>query len=73
MAIDAGNKVVEEAGCGLTVEPEDAQSVAVGIRSLLALSEEERWAMGQRGRAYVMKNHSYPVLAKRFLEAIRAE
>lgn len=68
MAIDAGNDPVGEAGCGLTVKPEDPQAVVQGIRSLLALSEEERKAMGQRGRAYVLENHTYPVLAGRFLE-----
>lgn len=35
----------------------------------MELSELERKVMGQRGRAYVMKNHTYPVLAKKFLEA----
>lgn len=68
MAIEAGNDPVSEAGCGLTVKPEDPQAVAEGIRSLLALSEDERKKMGQRGRKFVMANHTYPVLAKRFLE-----
>lgn len=68
-AVDAGNDPVGEARCGLTVRPEDPLSVANGIRSLLALSEEERKAIGRRGRDYVMKNHTYPVLAKKFLTA----
>jgi glycosyltransferase involved in cell wall biosynthesis len=68
MAIDAGNDPVSEAGCGLTVKPEDPRAVAEGIRSLLKLSEDERKAMGRRGRMFVMANHTYPVLAKRFLE-----
>ena len=69
MAIDAGNDPVGEAGCGLTVNPEDPQAVVQGIRSLLALSEEERKAMGQRGRAYILGNHTYPVLAQRIIAA----
>jgi len=71
MAIDAGNDPVGESGCGLTVEPEDSQAVAQGIRRLLALGEEERAAMGQRGRAFVLKNHTYPVLAQQFLAACK--
>lgn len=69
MAIDAGNDPVKEAGCGLTIEPDNPQAVAVGIRNLLALTDEERATMGKRGQAYVLRNHAYPVLAQRFLEA----
>jgi glycosyltransferase involved in cell wall biosynthesis len=71
MAIDAGNDPVADAGCGITVQPENPQAVVDGIRSLLALSMEERNAMGQRGRAFVLENHAYPVLARRFLDACK--
>jgi glycosyltransferase involved in cell wall biosynthesis len=67
LAIEAGNDPVAEAGCGLTIKPEDPHAVAQGIRTLLALSEDERKAMGQRGRDFVLKNHTYAVLARRFL------
>ena len=70
-AVEAGNDPVAEAGCGLTVEPENPQAVADGICRLLALSSEERKAMGQRGRAFVLEHHTYPVLARRFLKACR--
>jgi glycosyltransferase involved in cell wall biosynthesis len=68
MAINAGNDPVREAGCGLTVPPEDPEAVANGIRTLLNLKEDERKTMGQRGREYILKNHTYPILAQRFLE-----
>jgi len=70
MAIDAGNDPVSEAGCGLTVKPEDPQAVVNGIRYLLDLSEDVRKSMGQRGRMFVMANHTYPVLAKSFIETL---
>lgn len=70
-SVEAGNDPVSEAGCGLTVRPEDPPSVVQGIRSLLALSDAERKAMGQCGRAFVTENHTYPVLAQRFLEACK--
>jgi glycosyltransferase involved in cell wall biosynthesis len=69
MAIESGNDPVGEAGCGLTIRPENPQAVAQGTRELLALTEGERRAMGQRGRNFVLENHTYPILAKRFLVA----
>ena len=68
-AVAAGNDPVREAGCGLTVEPDDPQAAAQGIRSLLALAADERRAMGQKGKAFVLENLTYPVLGQRFLAA----
>lgn len=70
-SVEAGNDPVAEAGCGLTVPPEDPAAAADGLRRLAALPAAERRAMGERGRAYVLANHTYPVLARRFLEAVR--
>lgn len=67
MAIDAGNDLVGEAGCGITVKPEDSQAVMQGINSLLNLNEKDRKAMGLRGQAFVLNKHTYPVLAHNFL------
>jgi glycosyltransferase involved in cell wall biosynthesis len=72
-AVEAGNDPVAEAGCGLTVAPEDPQAVADGILSLLALGEEGRSALGQRGRRFALDNHTYPVLGRRFLNAFAGD
>jgi len=69
-SVEAGNDPVAEAGAGLTVAPEDADAVAQGLLQLAALSPQEREAMGQRGRAFAMAHHAYPVLATRFIEAL---
>lgn len=66
-AVDAGNDPVGEARCGLTVEPDNPAAAVAGIRELLSSSEFEREQMGQRGREFVLKRHTYPVLAKSFL------
>ncbi|MBK6717000.1 MAG: glycosyltransferase family 4 protein [Burkholderiales bacterium] len=68
-SVEAGNDPVAEAGCGLTVPPVDAAAVADGLRRLAALPADERRAMGERGRAFVLAHHTYPVLARRFLAA----
>ncbi len=70
-AVDAGNDPVAEAGCGLTVPPQDAVALAAGLLQLAALGADERLAMGARGRAFVLAHHTYPVLAARFLQALR--
>ncbi len=71
-SVEAGNDPVAEAGAGLTVPPEDPAAVAAGVRRLMALSPAERMAMGERGRAFVLAQHTYPVLAQRFIDALRA-
>jgi glycosyltransferase involved in cell wall biosynthesis len=69
-SVEAGNDPVAESGCGLTVAPESADAVADGLRALAALPASERRAMGERGRAFVLTHHTYPVLAQRFLDAV---
>jgi glycosyltransferase involved in cell wall biosynthesis len=68
-SVEAGNDPVADAGCGLTVAPQDPLAVAQGVQALCALEPHERAAAGERGRAYAMARLSYPVLARRFLQA----
>lgn len=70
-SVEAGNDPVVEAGAGLTVPPEDSQAVAAGLLRLAALPAADRAAMGERGRVFAMAHHAYPVLAARFIEALR--
>ena len=69
-SVEAGNDPVAEAGCGLTVPPGSAAAVAEGLRALAAMPLPQRQAMGQRGRAFVLAQHAYPVLAQRFIDAV---
>lgn len=69
-AVDAGNDPVAEAGCGITVPPGDAAAIAQGLMQLAALPLAERREMGARGRTHVLAHHAYPLLARRFLDAV---
>jgi glycosyltransferase involved in cell wall biosynthesis len=69
-SVQAGNDAVAESGCGLSVPPQDPQAVAQGLRRLAALRPQERAAMGERGRAFVIAHHSYAKLAQDFMAAV---
>ena len=69
-AIEAGNDMVAEAGCGVSIPPEDSAAIAAAAEKLASLPKEELDAMGERGRKYILKNNEYDVLSERFLEAL---
>jgi len=71
-SVTAGNDLVEETGCGISVPAEDSFKVASAIEELTTMPGEERRMMGERGKKYVINNCDYKILAKRFLEAINA-
>lgn len=69
-SVEAGNDPVGEAGCGITVAPENPQAVVDAVNKLLTLSGAERNAMGLQGRAFMESKQTYPVLAQRFLSGV---
>ena len=69
-AVEAANDLVAEAGCGLTVPPEDPAALVDGVGRLSGLAPWDRRVLGQRGRDYVVARHDYSVLARRFLATI---
>jgi glycosyltransferase involved in cell wall biosynthesis len=71
-AVCAGNDPVAESGCGITVPSGDVQAIAQAIRRLAALPAGERVAMGQAGRAFVLRHQTYAQLARRFIDAVVA-
>jgi glycosyltransferase involved in cell wall biosynthesis len=71
-ALDSVNNPVADADCGITVPPEAPEKLANAIVQLCNLSDDERQAIGIRGREYVMKYHSTPVLANKVLDAIQS-
>jgi len=62
---------VETAGCGFVVNPGDPQALADAVIKLYQIPKEEREAMGRRGRQYVEKHHSIPLLAKRLEQVLK--
>ena len=71
IALSAFNNPVAEAGAGLAVAADDAMGLARAIAGLAAMSPQERWAMGLRGRRYVEAHHDYTRLAVQFEESLQ--
>ena len=69
-AVDAPNNFVEDYNCGVSVEAENSDALADGIRQMLACSEEEREVMGGNGRKAVIEHYTYEKLAKQFIDII---
>jgi glycosyltransferase involved in cell wall biosynthesis len=63
---------VAEARAGFSVPPGDPVAVADAIEKLSLLSPQERKAMGERGRDYLLGYHNIPNLAERFLGVLEA-
>ncbi|MEZ5082130.1 MAG: glycosyltransferase family 4 protein [Bacteroidales bacterium] len=66
-SVAAGNDIVKESGCGISVEPENPEEIARAINLILKLSETERLVMGKKGKEFVIKNHNYKTLANNML------
>lgn len=65
IASDAANNPVRDAKAGFAVSAGAPGELAAAILKLAAMSPEERWRMGQSGRAYVEQNHDFSSLAAR--------
>jgi len=65
LAGESANNPVEEAQCGLTVQPRDPEALAEAVIKLYKMAPAERVAMGRRGRAYVEEHHDIRKLAEK--------
>jgi glycosyltransferase involved in cell wall biosynthesis len=64
------HNAVEQSGCGISCEAENAQEVAAAISSMLNLSEDERMAMGQKGKKWLLENNTLSSQMSNFLERL---
>ncbi len=64
-------RMVEAAGCGLAVPPEDGAALAAAIRRL-ATDRQGARRMGESGRAYALEHYDRAVLAARFVSVVES-
>lgn len=58
-------RIIEDAGCGLVIEPENAEALAAAI-SRLAADPEGGNILGQKGRGYILQNFSRAATAEKY-------
>jgi glycosyltransferase involved in cell wall biosynthesis len=69
-AIEAGNNLVEEANCGVSVELGDKKLLKESILKLNQLSLETLNELGKNGYNFVIKKHSYKKLSEKLIRVI---
>ena len=65
-SVDAGNDPVLEAKAGISIKPENPKEIANAILELYKMPVSKRTELGNNGREYVEKYHSYEQLAKQY-------
>jgi glycosyltransferase involved in cell wall biosynthesis len=71
-ALGAGNDIVAESGCGISVPAQDSKAIAGAVIELMGLRPEQREKLGSSGSRYVRLHHDIRILAARFLSAVFA-
>lgn len=59
--------LIELSGGGISVSPEDPEELAIAVIKLI-LNENARALMGEKGRKYVVENHSWNGVARKILD-----
>lgn len=67
-ALNSPKNPIALSGCGFEVPPMNAKALAKILIRASKTPEKERSLMGQKGRAFVLKHHTYDQLAKIFLD-----
>ncbi|MBC23585.1 MAG: glycosyltransferase WbuB [Phycisphaerae bacterium] len=68
--IDAGNDIVAEAECGLSIGAEDPDALSEAVIEMQAMSQKERAELGNSGRTWVLENRDLKILADKALSAM---
>ncbi|NPD83311.1 glycosyltransferase family 4 protein [Lentimicrobium sp. L6] len=69
-SIDAGNNMVEDAQCGISIQPEDSAAIVKAVAHLIQLPETDLLKLGKNGRRFAEQHHDYRFLAKKFIDII---
>ena len=65
-AVEAPNNFVKDYNCGISVDAENTEALAMGLQKMISLSDSERDEMGENGKNAVLNYFVYDKLAKDF-------
>jgi glycosyltransferase involved in cell wall biosynthesis len=68
VATDVGDNAAIIGGCGSVAPPRDPQALAEAMSRLLALSSDERRALGSRARERIQKDYALAAMVRRYSE-----
>src|SRR6185437_4958329 len=71
-SVTAGNDLVQEANCGITVPAEDVDAIVEAVIQIATMSKEKLTELGNNGHEYVIANHDYAHLAQKFLVKVQS-
>lgn len=69
-SVSAGNDLVNDANCGISIAAEDIDGIASAILTMSQLKKEQLDKLGLNGHNYVLSHHDYRILATRFLDNV---
>lgn len=69
----ADDNWIDNAECGFTVSHYDLNEICCKIREIHSMDNEVLRRMGENGREYIVKNLTYPKLARKFIQALEGE
>ena len=64
------NDFITDCGCGYSLPANDATGVSEKILEMSKIDKQALATMGSNGRAFVLQNYTYPVLAQKFIDAL---
>jgi glycosyltransferase involved in cell wall biosynthesis len=70
--VNSPGNPVEKSGCGWVIPEVSVEEVAQSVLKMSRLDKEERQKMGQRGKEYVLQNHTFQVLAARYHDVMKS-
>jgi colanic acid biosynthesis glycosyl transferase WcaI len=63
-------RVVEQSGAGITVPPGDGPALAMAVKRLHRLSDEETARLGELGRQFVEREYAWPRIMERWMRGL---
>ena len=70
-AVESGNNMVEEAECGVQVDPQNIGEIAEAIQKMSRFDPKVLRQWGGNGYNFLLRHHSFPVLAQNYCDVLQ--